>query len=398
MAAATLFYVVALAGAVAVVVRVARLRRSPNRPAARAYIALLAALTLTFAVMATPTQAWINQRVLDGGKLLGNVSTLVAAYAVVALHSYTRWPAEQAWPRLRWRLALLLAACGTLVVTFALPHPVPLTGSFDGLYALDPSLAVYTTAYALFLGLALADHVRLSLAFARAAPRFLRAGLRLLAVAGVGGLLYAASKLAIVVHRLATGATHQPGNDAGVCHGAFSSLGCTVAVGGPGLVGLLAVAGVLAWAASARLENLAHWTSILRTYRRLEPLWQAVTAAVPEARGDRATAAELAEPRELTWRLARRYVEIRDGLLLLSRYRTHHPQPGKSTAAAEARAIQAAIEAKQTGRPGRDGAASLAVPSGQLAVDTDTAWLEQVAAAYTRLPRRPPETPEGTAP
>ncbi|MEV5300241.1 MAB_1171c family putative transporter [Amycolatopsis methanolica] len=387
--AAALFYLVALAALAAAALRLARLRTSPNRPAAQAYCLILIAMAVAFATMATPTQAWINRHLLDGGKVLGNVCALIAAFGVVALNMYTRWPTEQAWPRVRWRLVLLLAAVAVLVVTFFWPHPVPLTGSFDGLYARDPSLALYTTVYALYLGHALLDHVRLSWQFARSAPPFLRWGLRLLAVAGVLGVAYAASKLAIVVQRLITGSTEQPGNEAGVCHSAFDGVGCTVAVGGPGIVALLIVAGVVACAFSARLEGLAQWTATLRSLRRLEPLWRAITKAVPEVRSA-GIADESGQPREASWRLERRYVEIRDGLLLLSPYRTPDPTAVDHDAAVEAAMIAEAIAAKQAGVPPRNDvpAAALAAPSAELGLEDDTAWLEEVATEFAARTRR----------
>ncbi|WP_158303220.1 MAB_1171c family putative transporter [Prauserella endophytica] len=387
MTAALLFYVCAAASFAAALLRLSRVRTNPNPRGAQAYGLILVAMAVTFTAMATPTQAWINQSVPDGGKLLGNTSTLVAAFGVVALSLYTRWPVEQAGPKVRRRALWLAVTAAVLLVTFFWPHPVVLTGSFDGLYALDPSLAIYTVAYASYLGIALIDFVRLSLQFIGQAPPVLRWGLRLLATAGALGVTYAASKIAIVVHRLVTGSRAGTGNEDGVCHAAFSSVGCTVAVGGPGLVALLLIAGVVACAYSARLENLAQWTASIRTYRRLEPLWRAVTTAVPEVHRSGLPADDLEDPRDIRVRLNRRYVEIRDGLLLLSPYRIPAPSPGD--AHAEAAAIRSAIEAKRAGHePVHDSpAAPLAHHDSTVDLDraTDTAWLERVAREFTNL-------------
>ena len=62
--------------------------------------------------MATSTQAVINRYLPDGGKFVGNVLTLVAALASVAVTLYTRYPPEQAVTKIRHRAIWLLPVVG----------------------------------------------------------------------------------------------------------------------------------------------------------------------------------------------------------------------------------------------------------------------------------------------
>ena len=166
-------------------------------------------------------------------------------------------------------------------VTFWMPHGTPLTGSFDGLYVSEHELAVYTTTYATYLGIALIDQTVLWWSFSRRAPRFFQLGLRLLAVGSTLGIGYALSTIGIVVQRLVNGSAQTAGVR-GVCRSPFSSASCTVAVGAPALVIMVVAIGVLACIISARFDNLARWTQAARSYQRLGPLWHALTTAHPE--------------------------------------------------------------------------------------------------------------------
>ncbi|MDQ3886138.1 MAG: hypothetical protein M3308_03780, partial [Actinomycetota bacterium] len=272
--AAVLFYLVAAAVGVAALVRAARVRASDNTQAGRAYVVLLAALAVTFTVMAPPSQAWVNQFVPDLFKLVGNCSTLIAAFSAQALMLYTSNPAPQATAKLRPRLVGLLVVLAVLVTMFFWPHPVVLTGSFDPYLALDPTLAVYTLAYALYLGLAAADITVGAWRFSRHTARYLQVGLRVIALAGALSAAYAAAKIMIVIERVTTGSREPTGNAAGVCHAAFGSPGCAVAVGLPAVTVLVLVVGVLLASGATRLDRLHRWIGQYRAYRRLEPLWR----------------------------------------------------------------------------------------------------------------------------
>ncbi len=387
MIAGILFYSVAAVAGSAAIVRAARLPASTNPSATIAQALALLVLTLTLVTMATTTQSIINRHLPDGGKFAGNILTLVAALASVAVTVYTRYPPEQAAPKLRHRLLGLLPVVAVMALTFSMPHRVPLTGSFDGLYVTNHELAVYTVAYAAYLGVALVDQTVLWWSFSRKAPRYFQIGLRLLAIGSGLGVGYAVSTLGIVVQRLVTGSTATAGTR-GVCGSPFSSASCTVAVGVPAVVIMVVTIGVLACIISARFDNLARWTHAARSYHRLGPLWLALTTAHPElvrfnVDKDPSTDDAGAVTKDIEWRLARRYVEIRDAMLLLGLDSTdgreglteERPETG------EALAILSALNTRQHHQvPVRVGSPA---PTRDIAEDID--WLERVAAQYTLL-------------
>ncbi|GAA4864111.1 DUF6545 domain-containing protein [Saccharopolyspora rosea] len=90
------------------------------------------------------------------------------------------------------------------------------------------------------------------------------------------------------------------------------------------------------------------------------------------------------------WRLARRLVEIRDGLLLLAPYRDPALDAELRTASAdpavvEAARVAAALSAHRRGAPPRpDPPEPPAVQAADVA--SETAWLRRVARAYHRSP------------
>lgn len=384
-AASALFYAAALVAAVAAAARAARSSRSPNTAPTAAQFLALATLAATLVVMATTTQAAINRVVDDGGKLVGNVFTLCAALAAAAVTLYTRYPPEQAGPKVRRRAVWLAPVLTIEVVTFFLPHPAALTGSFDGRYASEPELAVYTCTYALYLGAALADQTREWFAFSRNAPRFFKVGLRLLGVGSALGVVYALGKLAIVAQRLITHSTETAGNDAGVCTRPFSSASCTVAVGGPAVVVVVVALGVLSCIASTRRDGLGGWTQQVRTYWRLGPLWMALTSTLPEVRRDSLVAPGEPAARDMVLRVTRRYVEIRDALLLLG-LPTGGParDGGRAPARDQARSILAALHDplhhRRTVTTTGTGTTTT-LPD----VGTDIDWLTRVAIQFTVL-------------
>lgn len=409
--AAILFYLVAAAVSVAAVVRAGRVRSSDNKPASRAYVVLLAALGVTFAVMATPSQAWVNRFVPDLFKLVGNCSSLVAAFGAQTLTLRTSFPSERAVVKVRLRLVGLLVVLSVLVVMFFWPHPVTLTGSFDAYLAADPTLAVYTLAYSLYIGAATGDIAVMSWRFSRHAARYLRAGLRVIALAGVVGTCYAATKIAIVVQHVATGSRQGAGDQSGVCHAPFGSPACAVAVGIPGVTVLVLVLGVLLAGGATRLDRLHRRVDQYRAYRRLEALWHHLDEALPEIVRMPGEPRRPAVPRDIQWHLARRLVQIRDGLLLLAPYRS--PEVATEAHAAAQRAgladteRDAVVEAAQIAAALQARAAGISTPTDAPApprerlgdLESETAWLQRVSRAFAQSPivaayRTPPPVRE----
>uniref|UniRef100_UPI003F497C9C MAB_1171c family putative transporter n=1 Tax=Amycolatopsis sp. CA-151526 TaxID=3239921 RepID=UPI003F497C9C len=402
--AALLFYLVTVVAVAAAIVRARRVRTSPNRAAAAAYVLLLAALAIVFAVMATPSQAWVNRFVPDLFKLVGNTGTLVAAFAATMLVAFTARPHAHPGRLIGRRAAVLAAAVAVLIVTFCLPHPVTLTGSFDAYLAIDPTLVVYTITYSAYLVVCGTDFTVNVWRFSAHPEGLLRVGLRILAVGGIAGIAYAVAKIAIVVQHVLTHSRTGAGDAGGVCHAAFSSPACAVAVGAPALAATLLLIGVLFTAGAARAEHRRRLLRYRRTLRRLEPLHRALRAALPEiGRG----ADVLPHAQDVPLALAQRVVEIRDGLLLLSPYRrpdvaeaalARTRETGLSgpeqAAVVEAAQLAAALTDHAAGRP-PDTPASHAPTAGSLTsanaaedgdFDTELSWLDRVAHAYATSP------------
>lgn len=394
--AATLFYAVAIAALTAAVVRARRADASGGTPALRAYVALLTALGLTFAVMATPSQAWVNRFVPDLFKLMGNCFSLIAVFCGEALILHTSYPGERATMMLRFRLAVLLAVLGVLAVMFFWPHPVTLVGSFDAYLAIDPTLVVYTLAYSLFVGAASGDIAIMTWRFSRHTARYLRAGLRVIAMAGVGGVIYAAAKMAIVIEHLVTNSSEGAGDEAGVCHAPFGSPACAVVVGIPGAAVLALVIGVLLASGATHLDSVHRRVDQFRAYRRIEPLWRHLHDAFPEISRMPNEPRVITELRGVEWRLVQRLVQTRDGLLLLAPHRnlaipnevrTTAQQTGSDDhdAVVEAAQIAAALTARAAGTPPAHDPPD--PPTERLDdIDAEITWLQRVSRAFAHSP------------
>lgn len=162
---------------------------------------------------------------------------------------------------------------------------------------------------------------------------------------------------------------------------------------------LLAGATTLLWARAGRAAR--RWRAAYRNYRSLGPLWRALHAAFPQialsAGRMPLTDAELA--------LYRRVIEIRDGLLILRRYRTGETPPAgpsqawrgddhttDAAARAEAARIAAALVRARTRtdppagpRPTTPPPAEPALPQTG-SMEAETRWLAQIARALRSLP------------
>ncbi|GGK68649.1 MAB_1171c family putative transporter [Nocardia camponoti] len=123
------------------------------------------------------------------------------------------------------------------------------------------------------------------------------------------------------------------------------------------------------------------WDRTGRACRQLHPLWQDLTAAVPEI--VLPLPAGRVEP---ATRLHRLIVEIRDSLMFLKRYGVDDTVA--QDPATYARAIAAAIAAKSAGQPpAADTAASRAVQPGSRDLAAELNQLVALAKAWSRTPR-----------
>jgi hypothetical protein len=110
---------------------------------------------------------------------------------------------------------------------------------------------------------------------------------------------------------------------------------------------LTADLGYLTLAVASTMPIWGPWIDCWRGYRRLRPLWQALTRAHPDVRLDPPAWTRLDQwsPWRLHYRLYRRVVEIRDGLLALRPYMS--PPEIAAGAVADPLIKQAAVTAAQ---------------------------------------------------
>ncbi|ASR39938.1 hypothetical protein BAY61_32160 (plasmid) [Prauserella marina] len=383
MSASAMSYGLSAAALVMVVLRLRRLRTTDNPPAVRFSVLLVGAMALTFGVFAPTSQAWVNQYVGDLFKLIGNSSTLVGMFAASALVSCILHSPQQARRRILIRAALLATAIAVMVTMFALPHPVPLTGSFDGLYAIDPSLIVYTLVYATFFGATVAEMAWQFQRFARITGGTMRMGLHVLTLAALVAVAHNVATIIIVFRNAATGARQGAGGETGVCLSAVSDLSCFIAIGSPAVAAAIAITGFLLTYLTGRVEHLRLRARHRRTSLQLTPLWELLTEAIPHTAWTTGTS------------LSDRVIDIRDGLLLLAPYRRDEPAQA-AAAAAEAAGLTgshraAVIEAaeivaalREQGNDDQPPPQPPPTPDHATdALDTEADWLAQVADALS---------------
>ncbi|MFI0411188.1 MAB_1171c family putative transporter [Actinomadura sp. 3N508] len=401
----------------------ARGLRDPDPPPGlRAACLMLVTFGLALLLISDGAQQVESALFPNLGRLLSNLCTTVAAFAALAhLLSVTRPPAEARVRIRRWLVALLAAVSAMSGLFFSSPLP-PVIGGFGALYRDRPALVAYTLIYALFLGCALTGLALITVRYAGLAARpALRSGMRIVAFGCVLGIVYLAEKTVVVLTQWLHLASPVPGHDR-PCPSPLHPLGCVFSVGLPVLAALAITIGMTlpAWGpvAMAPVRWLRYW----RTYRRLDPLWTAFAAAMPQIVLPRSGADRFS----YRYGVHRRVIEIRDGLLLLGPYRDPVEGYGTETTACgaglpvrqsaalrEAISIRLALAAYQSGRPAA-GRTRSAIPAetgpradhqekdtmnseGGGDLDSEAGWLMEVSLAFSATADVPVEAlAEGT--
>ncbi|MET0237076.1 MAG: MAB_1171c family putative transporter [Kibdelosporangium sp.] len=149
----------------------------------------------------------------------------------------------------------------------------------------------------------------------------------------------------------------------------------------------------------SRTSAVRGWIHRYLTYHRLRPLWVVFYRANPKIalRPPRPALLDRLDPRDLDMRLYRRVVEIRDGRLAIQPYLRPHmvetarlqaAQDGKTgqelNAEVEARILAEGLRACASGAPRAEEPVVAAIPGG-LDLDSDTAFLAEVARAFNSL-------------
>lgn len=269
-----LFFAVAITMAVSAGYRACAVQ-SPRPPDVIALVATLGLLALSFALQAPLARHLENKLVTNLGQLLGNATTLIAACAAIAMVLYILCDAPDAGRRFRPRVVGLAGVVVAMAVLFALnPTDAQRFTSSDA----PLGIIAYYLLYLVYLAAALIDLFLLVRRYARRTEeRYLRWGMRMVAAACLVGLLYLVGRTA----NLTIGYLGLVIRETG-----YSVLEFFVAAVLPSCAVLLAVAGFTfrRWAPRvvAPVRALRQRRTYLVSYRRLEPLWAAVNAELPE--------------------------------------------------------------------------------------------------------------------
>ncbi|WP_067469539.1 MAB_1171c family putative transporter [Actinomadura macra] len=332
------FWTVAAAAFVAAGFKAYNLRSPDAPPGLGSTCLLLVTIGLALVLISDGAQQAENALYPNLGRLLSNLCTTVAAFAALAHQLSVTCPQVEARVRIRrWLVALLAAVTAMTGLFVASPLP-PVIGDFGPLYRGRPALVGYILIFVVFLGWSFTRLAVITAKYAGPAARpALRTGLRIVTLGCVLLVVYLVEKTVVVVSQWLQLGPLVPGQDQ-PCTSPLHPPGCVFAVGLPLLAALAITIGMTlpAWgpAAAAPVRWLRYW----RIYRRLDPLWRALAAAMPQIVLPRNG------PDRFSYRYGvhRRVIEIRDGLLILGPYRH-----SKGTCRVETSAGGAELDARQ---------------------------------------------------
>ncbi|MET8040541.1 MAB_1171c family putative transporter [Micromonospora sp. NPDC005215] len=381
-----LYSVCAVAGWIAVGYMVRLQRRHPSR-ARRAICVGLGAFAAGITAAIPPIATAIDQAsdLPNLAKVISHGCALtISANAEIMLLHFALPPAKAAararvWVWVTWLAFLVMA--GLFAYTLSYDEPVLLTVE----YATDPVVTAYLLIFLLLGFFAYCfDITRLCWSFAKICGRpWLRRGLRITAVGAAFALLYSANKIGYLV---AYWAGYQPTGERQIA-------AVLVTIGA-----LLITIGLTmpAWGPTLRITR--RWEDF-HSYRRLEPLWRDLIAALPELELDSALRRPLTAARDIDYALTRRVAEIRDGRLALRPYSdvsvTALAEQFAEQAGLTTQDRQAAVEAAHLACALRRHAAGLVAATPQPADELhrpddgyagEVAWLTLVTDAYARSP------------
>ncbi|MFG1918328.1 MAB_1171c family putative transporter [Micromonospora sp. NPDC048898] len=381
-----LYTVCAVAGWIAVAYMVRLQRRHPSQ-ARRAICLGLGAFAAGITAAIPPIAAAIDQAsgLPNLAKVISHGCALtISANAEIMLLHFALPPAKAAARARVWvwvtGFAFLVMA-GLFAYTLTYDDPVLLTVE----YATDPVVTAYLLIFLLLGFFAYCfDITRLCWSFAKICGRpWLRRGLRITAVGAAFALLYSTNK---IVYLIAYWAGHQPTGERQIA-------AVLVTIGA-----LLITTGLTMPAWGPTLKISRRWEDF-HSYRRLEPLWSDLIAALPELELDPALRRTLAALGDIDYALTRRVAEIRDGRLALRPYTdvgvTALAEQFAERAALTTEERQAAVEAAHLAcalrRHGAGLVAAVPQPADELhrpdgGYAGEVAWLTLVTDAYARSP------------
>ncbi|WP_433606486.1 MAB_1171c family putative transporter [Dactylosporangium sp. CA-139114] len=377
----------------AVAYKAAAVRRDPRNPALWALTFAIALPSAGFTMMLPPVVAAITD--VTGVENLASLLTYICivGYSVAALIMLMLWhlPAEEARRRSRRLLLFFGAVIAAMTALFAWSGAgAAPTADFDDTFGPQPAggtfLLVYVTAFGIGLSIGAYRGLQFARRVATTAPDhpWLRRGLRLVATGSLTALGYCAGKAAFVLTAWTTAARIHALNDiatACACVGAITiTVGFTIPSWGSGLT------------------RAAGWPLRARRYLQLYPLWHELYRAIPSIALDPPASriADLAMLRDLDYRLYRRVVEIRDGLLALQELPAHADRHGNAVgstggsqpvavlASREAARVRAALHAGGMHEP--SAGSSHASGDARSSSAAELKWLAAVSVALRNLP------------
>ena len=323
--------------------------------------ALVAPLTVTLLVPVEPVSNFT--------RWLANDLAMLAAWSVHALLLHLVHAPEQARISVRRQGAFLAAAVATMTLLL-FGAGIPSAPNFVAASGDHWQVTAYVTVFCGYVAHSLTNFTRLMFHYARLSARpWLRRGLGLAQVGAVLGVGWASMKIVAAVTVLAG---HS--GDWETTASALLSATCVSLVG----IGVT----MPTWGPVAATP--ARWVRHYRTHRVLRPLWSALQATFPEI-----SRTHPGPPATLDEHLARRLVEIEDGLLLLAPYRTPRESASPRGPAVVREAVKIRDALHEIQRGAKPAVAKPPAPSPQRDsgdLDAEAAWLRRVARAYRRLP------------
>lgn len=381
----------------AVLYKALAVRRHWREPGIRAYWAtfVLLALVLTVTIPALSVAIARRARIVDLTWLLTDGAVLVGWWTLLAALAYQSAPSDYGRGLVRRLAPVVAGALVAMAVLFSRTpvHLLP-TGGGHALAERDEralSMLSYHLVYLGLVGAMAAAAIRLLRRYALLVPDVaLRARVRLYAAALHFGLGYvAAEALRALVLRAGLP----------VPLGDLDAL--TMGVLFVGMLAVAAAATMPLWEAWPGCRRGVRWLDAYAAERQLRPLWRALARAFPEITflpPARLDPLDVLAVGDLEFRLSRRAIEIRDGLLRLRPYRqpaaatwararcaaTGVPAADASTIVAAA-CIAAALAARAAGTAPADLGGAWDLPGGA-DLAGEVAILARVADAFRHAP------------
>lgn len=356
-------------------------RGTPRPTGTWAMGALLASFAFAFASYSPLFEHMVEAVVPHVARLLSNSASLAAATSVLALSFQVNLQELEARRRIRLRLALLGASVLGMSVLFTWEQ---LTHRSPQIYAL------YLLVFISYLSFAIIDFLRQALEQSKSTRRSsVRIGLRTAAAGCLFALVYAAYKLTIL---FSLGLGFHLLSAHSECS-SFVATRCIFSVDSPALAVLLICLGLTLPAVVYPITQARRHRWEIRSLDALDPLWQDLSAAMPEIVLP-AGALDEEPATDADFILQRRVIEISDGILALRPYRSQHVQDaaaqsagratGGNAAVVEAAIIEAALASLQEGQyPNEIAPPSTTDITVRKDLRADVHWLLQVASAYT---------------